>query len=282
MASRGESRGSLRTFVCGEDCSEASYDGGDLCVVVIAARLGAAAAGGGDVGSRGFVWKVAADFCDALVDAFKENGLLVFDEAREVAGRALSEKKAFTGGDLEALVHKLVMVGVREEAEINFRVPDAFAVGIAKELTVSAIDSCGSLGAESLLPDEAAVDDNGQAEFLPKASKEVRAVVVGRSDEGNTAIAVLVAPTRGRRKVDGWLVGRLNLEDVAGAMLPVLDDILVPLHDVEVEVSEAFLVEAPAGVAANAEDVVDHVADADDAHAAQFHESLGMEREQLV
>ncbi len=121
-----------------------------------------------------------------------------------------------------------------------------------------------------------------QAELLPEAREELRAVVVGRADEGDAAVAILVAPASGRRKVDGGLVGGLDLEDVAGSVVAVLDDILVALDDVEVEVSEIVFVEAPAWVTAHTKDVVDHVADADDAHAAQLDEGLGLEREELV
>ncbi len=140
-------------------CAQTRDDRGHLCIVVIAAGLGATAARGGDARACGFVGKVTADLGDALVDAFEEDGLFVFDEAREVAGRALGEEEAFAGGDLEALVHELVVVGMREEAKVDFRAPDAFAVGVAKELAVAAVDCCGGLGAEGLLPDKAPIDD---------------------------------------------------------------------------------------------------------------------------
>src|SRR6185437_13029320 len=169
-----------------------------------------------------------------------------------------------------------------EEAEVDLRAPDAFTVGLAKEFAVTAVDRRRSLGPKSLLPDEAARNDDGETKFLPETREEVRAVVVGRAYEGDAAVAVLVAPAGGRREVDRGLVGGLNLEDIACAVLAVFDDVLVPLHDVEVEVSEIFFVEAPAGIAAHAKDVVDHVAGADNAHAAQPGQSVRLEREQLV
>src|ERR1700761_6050724 len=218
MGSREGGRGSSCGLVCGEDAAQTGDDRGDLRVVVIAAGLGAAAAGRGNARACGFVGQIAADFGDALVYAFEEDCLFVFNKTREVPGRALGEEEAFAGSDFKALVHELVVVGVGEEAEIDLRTPDAFAVGVAKELAVAAVDCGSGFGAERLLPDKTAVDNDGETEFLPEASQKLCAVVVGRADEGDATVAVFVAPAGGRRKVDSWLVGGLNLEDVASAV----------------------------------------------------------------
>src|SRR5581483_611017 len=91
-----------------EDTAQPGDDFGDLRVIVVAAALGARTAGGGDPRSRGFVGKIVADLLHAFFNAFEEDCLLVFDETREVAGRALDQQEAFAGGDLEGLVGELV------------------------------------------------------------------------------------------------------------------------------------------------------------------------------
>ena len=117
---------------------------------MVTAGFSAAAAGGSDARAGGFVRQIAADLCDALVDALKEDGFLIFDKAREMARRTFGEKESFAGGDLEALVHELVVIGMREEAEVNLRTPDAFAIVVAEELAVAAVKRGSGFGAEGL------------------------------------------------------------------------------------------------------------------------------------
>ncbi len=57
-----------------------------------------------------FVRQIAANLGHTLVNAFKENCLFIFDEAREMARRTLCKEKAFTGRDFKALVHEFVVV----------------------------------------------------------------------------------------------------------------------------------------------------------------------------
>ena len=83
-------------------------------------------------------------FVDALVVGGEENGFHVFDEAIGVTGGALGEKEALAGGDLEAFVDELVLVGVGEEAEVDFGAPDGFAVVLVVELAL-AVDGGGRL-----------------------------------------------------------------------------------------------------------------------------------------
>ena len=78
------------------------------------------------------------------------------------------------------------------------------------------------------------------------------------------------------------LVRGLNFKDVASAVLSVFDDIFIALDGMQIEVRKVLLVEPPAGIAAHAKDVVDHVADADDAHAAELLERAGLKRKQFV
>ena len=82
--------------------------------------------------------------------------------------------------------------------------------------------------------------------------------------------------------MDGRLVGGLDLDDVACAARGVVEDVLVALDDVKVVVGDVLHVETPAGVAASAEGVVDHVADGGDAHRAEAVEGAGAHREELV
>ena len=78
------------------------------------------------------------------------------------------------------------------------------------------------------------------------------------------------------------LVGGLDFDDVARASRGVVEDVLVALDDVEIVVRDVLHVEAPAGVAAGAEGVVDHVADAGDAHGAETVEGFGAQRKKFV
>ncbi len=82
--------------------------------------------------------------------------------------------------------------------------------------------------------------------------------------------------------MDGGLVGGLNLDDVTGSALAIVEDVFVALDDVQIVVGDVLHVEAPAGVAARAEGVVDHVADGSDAHPAQGGEHGGLGPEDLV
>ncbi len=75
--------------------------------------------------------------------------------------------------------------------------------------------------------------------------------------------------------MEGGLVGGLDLDDVTGSARGVVEDVLVALDDVEIVVRDVLHVETPAGIAAGAEGVVDHVADGGDAHGAQAVERAG-------
>ena len=82
--------------------------------------------------------------------------------------------------------------------------------------------------------------------------------------------------------MQGRLVGGLDLDDVACAAGGVVEDVFVALDYVEVVVGDGLHVETPAGVAASAEGVVDHVADGGDAHLAHAVEGAGTHGEELV
>ena len=113
-------------------------------------------------------------------------------------------------------------------------------------------------------------------------SQDFRAAVVGQADEGDAAVAVCVGPAGQRGEMNRRLVAKENLHDVACAALAVVFEALVALGDVEIELGDAGDVAAPAGVAARAEGVVDHVADGLDAHAPHGFERLWSEEQGLV
>ncbi len=177
-----------------QDFGGALEDEADLMVVVVAVAMGAGLAGGGDTGSGGLVVEVAADFLQALVEGGEEDGFFVFAEALEVAVGALGEEETTAGGDLEALVDELVLIGAGEEAEVDFGAPDGFAVLLLEELAL-AVEAGEGLGREGSLPG-ALVAGYGYLEFagLGELIEGFGAVVVGCADEGDFAVAVLVGP----------------------------------------------------------------------------------------
>ncbi len=121
----------------GEQVLHALEDELDLAVVVVSVAQGSGASGGGDAGAGGLVGEIAADLGGALVEGGEEDGLLVLAEALEVAFGALGEEEALAAGDLEALVDELVLVGVGEEAEVDFGAPDGFAVLLLVDLALA-------------------------------------------------------------------------------------------------------------------------------------------------
>ena len=61
--------------------------------------------------------RVAANLGGTFFDAGKEDCFFIFDETLGVTGATLGEQEALAGGNLKALVRKLVFVGVREKTQ---------------------------------------------------------------------------------------------------------------------------------------------------------------------
>jgi len=265
-----------------DDLLGALGDYGDLTVIVVTVTLGTGVAGGGDAVATGFVGEIAANLFDALLDGGEEDGFFIFAKALEMPLGSFGEKEPPAAGYLEALVDEFVLIGVSDEAEVDLRLPDAFAVLVAIEFAVAAVDGSCSFGAKGGLPDESPGDGYGEIELLPETGEKAGAVVVGGTDEGDTAVAILVRPAKGRRVVDGGLVGGLDLDDVAGSVVAIVGDIFVALDDVEIVVGDVFHVETPAGILAGAEGVVDHVANSGDSHGSHAIECGRAHPEELV
>ena len=77
-------------------------------------------------------------------------------------------------------------------------------------------------------------------------------------------------------------VGGLDLDDVACAARDVVVDVFVALDDMQIVVGNVLHVETPAGIAAGAEGVVNHIANGGNAQLAHAIQGAGMEEEQLV
>src|SRR5271163_3789927 len=110
---------------------EALEDAGNLMLVVVAIAKGAGAPGSCDAAARGLVGQIPANLGHEFVEGGEENGLLVLYEASEMPRRALSEQEPAAAGDLEALVGELILIGVGEEAQVDFGSPDGLAVVLA-------------------------------------------------------------------------------------------------------------------------------------------------------
>jgi len=257
-------------------------DYGDLTVIVVTVTLGTGMASGGDAVASGFVGEVAANLFNALPDGGEEDGFFIFAKALEMALGSFGEKEAPAAGYLEALVDEFVLICVSDEAEVDLRLPYAFAVLVTIESAVAAVDGSCSFGAEGRFPDEFPGDGYGEFELLPETGEEAGAVVVGSTDEGDTTVAILVGPAKGRRVVDGGLVGSLYLDDIAGSAAAIVGDILVALNDVKIVVRDVFHVETPAGILACAEGIVDHITNSGDSHGSHAIECGGAHPEELI
>ncbi len=171
---------------------------------MVAVAGGAEIAGGGDALARGLVGEIAADLFGEFVEGGEEDGFFVFFEALQVAFGALGEEEAAAAGDLEALVDELVLIGVGEEAEVDAGAPDGFAIVVAVELAV-AEGGLEGVGLHGAVPEfGAAGDGDGEAAFAPEAAEGLGAVVVGRADEGDLAVAVWRRTSLAAGGSGGW------------------------------------------------------------------------------
>ena len=249
---------------------------------MIAVASGTQVAGFGDACSGEFIGKIAADLFSQLIEGGEEDGFFVFFEALQVAFGAFCEEEACASCNLEALVHELVLIGVGEEAEIDAGAPDGVAIVVVVELAV-AEDGLKCFGLEGSGPGtDVSVDIDGEAAVAPETGEGFGTVVIGGTDEGDVAIAVGIGPIFGSGEVQGRLVGSLDFDDIACAAGGVIEDVLVALGDVQIVMGDGFHVEAPAGIAARAKGVVDHVADGSDAEGAHAIEGAGTHGEKLV
>lgn len=82
--------------------------------------------------------------------------------------------------------------------------------------------------------------------------------------------------------MQGWFVGGLDFDDVTGSSGGVVEDVFIALGYMEIVVRDGLHVEAPAGIAAGAEGIVDHVAYGCDSHVAHAVEGTGTDGEELV
>ena len=78
------------------------------------------------------------------------------------------------------------------------------------------------------------------------------------------------------------LIGGLNLDDIACASRGVVENVFVALNHVQIVVGNVLHVETPAGVAAGAEGIVDHVTDAGDAQGVKMTECPGAHGEEFI
>ena len=65
---------------------------------------------------------------------------------------ALCQKKSSAARDLEALMNKLVLVGMSKKAQVDARAPDCLSVLIAEKLAISK-DRFECIGLESASPE---------------------------------------------------------------------------------------------------------------------------------
>ena len=104
----------------------------------------------------------------------------------------------------------------------------------------------------------------------PQSREEAAAVIVGRTDEGDAAVAPGIAPASVWRIVHGGLVAGANANRLASACALVVAETDVALHAGQIELGNGATVEAPAGIAPRTEGIVDDKIDGDDATLTQF------------
>ena len=135
----------------------------------------------------------------------------------------------------------LILVGFGEEAEVDLRSPDPGAISLVHQFPFA--EEPGEVGgSESFFPGPfRAGDDDGKA-GLGETGEEPGAVVVGRTDKRDLAVAVGVRPALRWRKVRDAIVCGLNLDDVARAALFEVGHADVALGAVEIERWDGLLV----------------------------------------
>src|ERR1700754_2796155 len=102
---------------------------------------------------------------------------------------AFCEKKASAAGDLETFVNELVLIGVGEEAQVDARAPDGFAVVGADDVSGAKGGFVG-VGVHGAGPMRGAGGDGDGDSLAPQLSEGFAALVIGCANEGDVAIAV--------------------------------------------------------------------------------------------
>ncbi len=142
------------------------------------------------------VRQVAANLRDKLVVAVEEDGFLAFDEPLRVAGCALCQQEAAARRDFKALVHELVGVGVRKEAQVDLRTPDRPSGSCSLYSSPSRYSAANAAGVSARFQWCSPPLMTTGRPSLRHARKGRRPLVVGRADERDAAIALGVGVRR--------------------------------------------------------------------------------------
>ena len=113
-------------------------------VVVVPVTLGSSMARRSNALAGFLIGKIATDLGSHFVKACEENGLFILTEAVHVALRPFSKQETATSCDLKALMHKLVLIGVSDKAEVDLGPPYRLAVLLLVEFPF-AVESCQNI-----------------------------------------------------------------------------------------------------------------------------------------
>src|SRR5579871_4171343 len=103
------------------DISDALHNEANLVVIVVTIPLSTSISGRSNSVTRTLIRQVTPNLLNALLEAGEKNRLLILTEPLHVPFRALGQQEAPTTRNFEALMHKFVLIGASNEAEIDLR-----------------------------------------------------------------------------------------------------------------------------------------------------------------
>ena len=191
-----------------------------LRIVVISIACGPRTSCRRDSRPRRLVRQIFPDLRRQLFAARKEDRFLILAEALQMSIGPLGQQESAAAGNLEALMHELVLVRVRQKTQVDLRLPDRLRDTARRNNSPSAIECAADASRDRCpLPRPAICPRPSPARRTPSTAMSAYCapVVIGCADERHLAVAVRIAPPRRRRKMNRRLIRGLDLDHVARA-----------------------------------------------------------------